>query len=120
VARFVLREREHLAVIKPAGAVLVLNQMRFPGDIKSPAGLKLPMEKPSAEELKLAEALIRRQTRGFAAEDFHDTFTEKLEQRIQAKLKHVPASKVVATAAAQPPADLIAALKASLAGLEAR
>jgi len=120
VARFVLREREHLAVIKPVGGVLVLNQMRFPSDVKSPAGLKLPVEKPAAEELKLAEALIRQQTRGFAAVDFHDTFTEKLETRIQAKLKHLPAPKPKEEAAAKPPADLIAALKASLAGTEAR
>jgi DNA end-binding protein Ku len=47
VARFVLRNREHLAAIKPVGDALVLNQMRFPSEIRSPAGLKLPDSKAS-------------------------------------------------------------------------
>ena len=34
LAKFVLHEREHVAVIKPVGRALVLNQMRYPSDLR--------------------------------------------------------------------------------------
>lgn len=114
VARFVLRNRQHLAAIKPVGAVLVLNQMRFPGELRSPGGLKLPAKghtKPA--ELEMAQALIKQLTKPFIAEDFHDTYTEELEDRIEAKVKHQPLPKEH-PADTKPVADLMAALKASL------
>ena len=115
VCRFVLRERQHLAAITVSGRALVLNQMRFPSDIKSQAGLKLPPPgSADAGELKLATALIGQLTHRFAPEDFHDDYTAKLERRIEAKLKHLPAPKAAAVAAAEPIGDLLAALKASL------
>ncbi|HEY6736767.1 MAG TPA: Ku protein, partial [Candidatus Saccharimonadia bacterium] len=113
VARFVLRARQHLAAIKPVGGVLVLNQMRFPADLKAPGGLKLPargLAKP--EELDMAHKLIDQLTKPFIAEDFHDTYTEELEVRIEAKVKHEPLPEKAKPAA--PVKDLMAALKASL------
>jgi DNA end-binding protein Ku len=114
VARFVLRQREHLAAIKPVGGVIVLNQMRFPADLRTPGGLKLPGEdlaKP--EELKMAQTLIDQLTKPFIAEDFHDNYTEELEERIEAKVKNQPVSAAHKPDAA-PVKDLMAALKASL------
>jgi DNA end-binding protein Ku len=113
VASFVLRQREHLAAIKPVGVALVLNQMRFPADLHTLGGLKLPpktLAKP--QELKMAQALIKQLTKPFIPEDFHDTYTEELEDRIEAKAKHQPAPKEHPAAA--PVKDLMAALKASL------
>ena len=115
VCRFVLREREHLAAITVSGRALVLNQMRFPSDIKSAAGLKLPeVAAVNEEQLKLATALISQLTHKFAPEDFHDDYTNKLEARIEAKLKHLPAVKTAEVAAAEPVGDLLATLKSSL------
>lgn len=114
VATFVLRNRQHLAAIKTVGHLLVLNQMRFPAELRSPGGLKLPdknLAKP--EELDMAKALIKQQTKPFIPEDFHDTYTEELEDRIQAKIKHEPVPKEE-PAEAKPVKDLMAALKASL------
>jgi DNA end-binding protein Ku len=113
IARFVLRQREHLAAIKPVGAVLVLNQMRFPADLRTPGGLKLPEAGGiKSDELKMAGALIDQLTKPFIPEDFHDTYTEELEERIEAKIKHQPAPQ--AHAKTKPVGDLMAALKASL------
>jgi DNA end-binding protein Ku len=114
IAKFVLRNREHLAAVKPVGRVLVLNQMRFPAELRSPGGLKLPeknLAKP--DELKMADALIKQLTRPFIPEDFHDTYTEELEDRIEAKIKHQPAP-AAHPADTKPVKDLMAALKASL------
>lgn len=114
IAKFVLRNREHLAAIKPVGHVLVLNQMRFPAELRSPGGLKLPDTKlAKPEELKMAGALIKQLTKPFIPEDFHDTYTEELEDRIQAKIKHAPLPEGK-PAESKPVGDLMAALKASL------
>ena len=114
VATFVLRQREHLALIKTVGSVLVLNQMRYPADLRSPGGLKLPPKndaKPA--ELEMANKLIDQLTHPFIPEDFHDTYTEELQKRIEAKVKGKPVPKS-GGAPAKPTQDLMAALKASL------
>jgi DNA end-binding protein Ku len=114
VARFVLRQREHLAVIKPVGQVLVLNQMRFPADLRSPGGLKLPTSEIEEGELKMALALVDQLTEPFIPEDFHDTYTEELEAAIEAKVKGKPVPTGGKAASSAPTQDLMAALKASL------
>ena len=113
VARFVLRQREHLAIIKTVGNVLVLNQMRFPADLRTPGGLKLPTAEPDKKEIDMALKLIDQMTQPFVPEDFHDTYTEELEATIEAKVKGTPAP-AGKPASAAPVKDLMAALKASL------
>ncbi len=113
---FVLHEREHLGVIKPVGKALVLNQMRYPTDLREATELKFPSDKDvTKDELKMALKLIDQQTGHFIPEDYRDTYTEELEELIKAKTK---GKKVTAKSAKEPEhthaKDLMAALKASL------
>lgn len=115
LAEFVIHQREHLGVIKPVGRALVLNQMRYPTDIREGTALNLPSgEKVSKDEVKVALKLISQETKPFAPEDFRDTYTEELEDLIKAKTKgkkpakHKPAHKETSAG------DLMDALKASL------
>jgi DNA end-binding protein Ku len=116
IAKFVLRNREHIASLKPVGKALVLDQMRFPAEIREPSGLKLPEEVDiQGQEIKMALALIEQLTKHFIPEDFHDTYTEELERVIEAKAK----GKQPAASKAEAPTntevkDLMAMLKASL------
>lgn len=115
LAKFVLHEREHLAAIKPIGKALILNQMRFPTDIRQGAELKLPSDvKMSDEEIQLALRLVHQQTRHFAPEDFHDTYTEKLEEMIDEKVKGHKPKKHPKMVEKTDSKDIMAALKASL------
>ncbi len=116
VAIWVFHGREHLGVIKPVGKALVLDQMRFPTDLRSGAELNLPSGKDITEkEVEVALALIQQQTHHFAAEDFHDTYTEELEDLIKAKTKgKKPSPKTEKPEPHTEPQDLIAKLKASL------
>jgi DNA end-binding protein Ku len=118
VARFVLRQREHLALIKTVGSVLVLNQMRFPADLRQPGGLKLPTADAQEHEVDMALKLIDQMTEPFIPEDFHDTYTEELQSRIEAKVAGQPAPEKPAEAA--PVKDLMAALRASLEAAETK
>lgn len=115
VASYVLRDRQNLGVLKPVGKLLVLNQMRFPADVREPADLKLPPKsKVEPGQMKIALSLIHKLGGHFIAEDWHDTYTEKLEDMIAAKVK---GKKPLSKGKAPKPTDvkdLMDSLKASL------
>jgi DNA end-binding protein Ku len=81
--------------------------------LRTPGGLKLPTGAAEDRELDMALKLIEQMTEPFIPEDFHDTYTEELQARIEAKVqgKPTPAGKPVE---ATPVKDLMATLKASL------
>lgn len=115
IATFVLHQKAHLAALKPVGRALVLNQMRYPTDLREATDLKFPTHKDLSErEIETAIKLIKQETRPFIPEDFHDTYIEELEDIIEAKVKgkkpKAHSKKPHDTAAG----DLMAALKASL------
>jgi len=116
LAKFVLHEREHVAVIKPLGRGLVLNQMRYPTDLREPGDLHLPTDKDLTDkELEMALKLIKQETKPFIPEDLHDTYTEELEEMIKDKTKGKKPKKAQPAEAAHTSAkDLMSALKASL------
>ncbi len=115
VARYVLREKENIGVLKPVGKLLVLDQMRFPADIRETGELKLPPKgKADPKQMKIALSLINKLSGHFIAEDWHDTYTEKLEDLIAAKVK---GKNPKARGSAPKPTDvkdLMDSLKASL------
>lgn len=115
LAKFVIHEREHLGVIKPVGRALVLNQMRYPTDLREATDLKFPSEKDiSTAELDVALKIIKQETKHFVPEDFHDTYTEELEEIIKAKTKGITPPKHSDKPHGTNASDLMAALKASL------
>jgi len=85
---FVLRDREHLVMIKPEGKVLLLLLLRFAASLRSPAELDLP-EKADVpkNQMELALELIRKFEGGFKPEAFKDTYASRLRAVIAAKAK---------------------------------
>lgn len=118
LTKFVLHEREHIGVIKPVGRALVLNQMRYPSDVREPGELHFPTDKDlSAKEVEMALKLVKQETKPFIAEDLHDTYTEELEEMIKDKTKGKKpkaAPKAKAEQKETSAKDLMSALKASL------
>jgi DNA end-binding protein Ku len=114
LAKYAMRARDNMGAIKPMGNALVLNQMRFPADLRNLADLKLPDQKAQKEELEMAVALIKQLDKPFIPEDWHDTYTEELEEVIEQKAKgqkpktHGQAPKDTKVK------DLMSTLKASL------
>jgi DNA end-binding protein Ku len=115
IAKFVIRNREHLGAIKPVGGVIVLNQLRFEHEIRKPTGLDLPdTKKTDTREVEMALKLIEQLTEHFKPQQFKDTYTEELEKVIEAKAK---GKKITAKGAAPKPTqvnDLMATLRKSL------
>lgn len=115
VGTVVLRMREHLAAIEPAGNALVLSTMRFAHEIRSPKSLELPKEGEgwTKKEMDLARQLIDTLASQWEPTQFRDTYTDVLREIIEAKAegKHVT---VPAGPRRPKVASLMKALQASL------
>lgn len=117
LARFVMHEHAHIAVIKPVGRALVLNQMRYPSDLREPTELHLPTDKEVTErEVEMALKLVKQETKPFITEDLRDTYTEELEELIKEKAKGKKPPKAAHTRerSSADAKDIMSALKASL------
>ncbi len=125
IARFVLRNKEHLAAIRPMGDVLTLATMRFHDEVSDPKDLDglLGEEKPgkpSAAEVKMAKELISSLSGDFDPTAYHDEYREELISLLDRKA----AGEDVVTAKEEEPEatkapDLMAALEESLASVKA-
>jgi DNA end-binding protein Ku len=114
VATYVMRNREHLAVIKPLDDVLVVNRIRFEEEIRDHKDLNLPKKELKGKELEMATQLIDSLSGNFDISAYKDTYSHDLLKVIEAKAhgKKPKYSKleVVPTKAH----DLMSQLKASL------
>src|ERR687892_855845 len=123
VARFVLRNREHLAALRPMDGVLTMATMRFADEVVSPDeiadALDGEVEKPQKRELEMAKALIDSLTSEFDAGKYRDEYREELLGLIERKAK---GEKVVEAVSEEPTPtkapDLMAALEESLAAVQ--
>jgi len=115
IGRYVLRNREHLIMLVPDADILVLNQLRFPEEIKDKSIVKMISGISIAEgEIEMALTLINELTGHFQPEKYHDTYNQELRRVIDEKISgKVPAVKGTAPQATQVP-DLMKILKESL------
>jgi DNA end-binding protein Ku len=91
VARVVMHNKEHLAVLAPVGPALMLNTVRWAGEIRPWSELKLPAEGRKASglkdaELKMAGQLITQMTTDWKAEQYADHFTAALRKLIDRRV----------------------------------
>jgi DNA end-binding protein Ku len=116
VGSFVMRDREHICIIKPYQEVLVLNRLRYAAEVRPTDEIKTVSSKSKPAELKMAVDLIEQLTSDFKPEKFKDDYTNKLLRIIKAKAKGKKQTykpmKVVHSKAS----DLMDQLKASLEG----
>jgi DNA end-binding protein Ku len=122
IARVVLRSKEQLVAIRPAGNALMMETMVFHDEVVSPDTIEeLPEEadgKTSDRELKMAQQLIDSLTSEFEPERYHDEYREKVLDLIERKAQ---GEEIATQPEAPEPArvpDLMAALEASLAAVK--
>lgn len=116
VGNYVLRQKEHIGIIKAYGNLIVLNQLRYHDEIRDQSKLNLPdKESINDKELKIALQLIDQLTGKFKPEEFSDEYIDDLKKIIEAKaqgkeIKHI---KQVPTEGKEV-ADIMSLLKESL------
>lgn len=97
IAKFVLKNKEHLAVVKPYKQYLIVQQLRYASEIHLPTELEVPKkEAVSNKELDMAIKFIDQLTKTFKPQIYHDTYHEELKKIIQkkAKGKKIPRKKI--------------------------
>lgn len=90
LARVVIHGKQHLAVVLPCGPALVLNLLRWGGEIRSWADLPLPSAGKAGikdAELKMARHLIEEMSGEWSATDFRDNFQDAIMKLVQAKAR---------------------------------
>jgi DNA end-binding protein Ku len=114
IAKYVLRDRQSLGCLRVREGTLTLEQMLFHDEIRPFDDLapRTNVKVPKAE-LELATALIEKFTGSFDPTRYEDTYRDALCQVIKARRK----GETISSPEPEPdeePADLLAALKASV------
>ena len=122
VARFVLRNKENLAAIRPMGDVLTMATMRFADEVVAPDEISEIMgeeaEPPRKAEVDMAKQLIESLSNDFDPSAYKDEYREELLALIERKAKGEGAVEVESEAPKPTKApDLMAALEESLAAV---
>jgi DNA end-binding protein Ku len=123
IARFVLRNKEHLAAIRPMEDVLTMATMRFHDEVTQPKDLdgdvfESKPKKPDKRELEMAQQLIESLSTDFEPEKYRDEYREELLDLLEQKAS----GKEIVSAPSEEPEptkapDLMAALEESLSAV---
>jgi len=113
IAKFVMREQQHLGAIRVRDGVLTLEQLYFADEIRPIDELKPAAGRVAKAELEMATQLIESFRSEWKPERYKDTYRDALLAVIKAKRKGEPVRHVEEPEADEPP-DLLAALRASL------
>ncbi len=125
IARFVFRNKEHLAALRATDAVLTLTTMRFADEVVPAGELEdvVPEKAPKVakKEQEMAEQLIDSLSTEFDPGAYRDEYREELMSLIERKAegKEIVAGKVEEPEATKAP-DLMAALEESIAAVKGK
>jgi DNA end-binding protein Ku len=116
LGQYAARGRQHLVLLRPRDGVLVMEQLYYADELRSPKEVPLGEGEVKPAELNLAVQIIEQgATEEFQPEQYHDTVRERVLEAIE---KKVEGQEITAEPEPEKGAkilDLMEALKASLA-----
>jgi DNA end-binding protein Ku len=112
IAKIVIRNKQHLAALRPSNGVLVLETMYYHDEVRKPERVdgNARLRKP---EVEMAKSLVENLSAKFDPSKYDDTYRKELRQLLRAKAK----GKLPPPAEEEPEAevvDLMAALRESV------
>jgi DNA end-binding protein Ku len=90
LCRFILHNKEHLAIIKPLGDLLILLQLRYFEEIKNlkALGVKIPLRsKYNNKEFNSAKKIIEELSISFEPQKYKDPYLKNIKEIIKKKKK---------------------------------
>ena len=124
IGMVVMRNKQHLAAIRPLDGALAMSTMRFADEVVDRETLPgIPDEvSPSAKELELATEIITSLATEWDPEQYHDSYTAELRALIEQKAAGDEITEEAGAEEAPDAAvvDLMAALQASVKAAKAR
>ena len=113
VARFVMRDRQHVGVLRVREGAITLERLYFADEIRPVDDIAPGKLKVDAKELKLASSLIEQFTGDWEPERYSDDYRDRLMDVVKKKQKGETVTPP-ATEKEEEPADLLEALRASV------
>jgi DNA end-binding protein Ku len=116
VAKVAIQSREYLAAVKPDGLFLILELMHFAHEVLEPESLRnVANNEVSAQELKMAKALIDAMTAEWEPTKYKDQYQTAIMEMIEAKAKkRQPTTKQPRRQPATNVVDFVSVLQESL------
>jgi DNA end-binding protein Ku len=115
VAKVVIRNKQHLAVLRPYDDALLLETMYYADEVRRPDQLDGDLTKPRLQqaEVELAKSLVENLSEPFKPEKYDDTYRKELLDLIRAKAAGEPLPEEPAAEEAEV-VDLMSALRESV------
>src|SRR5215469_13654438 len=116
LGQYAARGQQHLVLLRPRDGVLVMEQLHYADEVRSPSEVPLGTGEVKPTELALAKQLIEQSaSETFEPEKYHDTVRDRVLEAIQGKIDGQDITADVTPAGGGKILDLMDALKASLA-----
>jgi DNA end-binding protein Ku len=112
IAKIVIRNKQHLACIRPVGDALVLETMYYADEVRKPEDVPAPRVQEA--EVEMAKTLIENLAATFDPSKYHDRYRNELLDLLQRKAKGKPLPEPAEPEEAEV-VDLMEALKQSVA-----
>jgi DNA end-binding protein Ku len=114
VAKFVMRDRQHLGVLRVREGVITLEQLHFADEINDVAEIKEARTRVDKKELAMAAKLIESFTADWKPEKYEDTYRDELLAIVDAKRKGKDVHAEAEVEDEAEPPDLMTALRQSV------
>jgi DNA end-binding protein Ku len=92
IAKVVIRNKQHLAALRPYDGVLLLETMYYSDEVRKPEALDGDVESPNLRkaEVDMAKSLVENLSEPFEPEKYDDTYRKELLDLIKAKAAGQP------------------------------
>jgi DNA end-binding protein Ku len=117
IAKVVIRNKQHLAAIRPVNDTLVLETMYYADEVRQPE--EAPKPQVRAPEVEMAKTLIENLAAKWDPEKYHDRYRTELLDLLQKKAKGKPLPEPQAEEGGEV-VDLMEALRQSVAATKKR
>jgi DNA end-binding protein Ku len=115
IAKVVIRNKQHLAAVRPYEGVLLLETMYYSDEVRKPEALDGDLEKPRLQkaEVDMAKSLVENLSGTFEPEKYDDQYRQELLDLIRAKAEGQPLPEPTEEQEGEV-VDLMAALRESV------
>jgi DNA end-binding protein Ku len=114
VTKFVMRDRQHLGVLRVRDGLIILEQLYFADEIRPPSEINAAKRKVDKRELDMAARLIDSFTGEWTPKKYKDTYRDELLALIEAKRKGKQTHLAANIAEEEQAPDLMTALQESI------
>lgn len=124
IAKFVMRSKQHVAVLRPKDGTLLLSMMVYADELTAASDIEefdsLEKVTVTKKELAMAESLIESLSESFDPASYHDTYRDQVMELIEKKAAgHEIRTDITPAPSADKVVDLMAALEASVKAAKA-